>query len=364
VSPPTFRLGDLLEVQNGYAFSSDFFAVDAPIGLIRIRDLKRGTSTEVGYVGDYDADYVVHAGDLLVGMDGEFRCYRWAGDPALLNQRVCRLRHFDPRLEPGYLLYSLDFFLKKIEDETGYVTVKHLSSKTIKNIEMTIPPVTEQRRVVALLDKATQHIADLESAYTQTLGKFDDLRASTLRTVLFGDVTTEIRELNDVAAVEYGERVVRARDGGTIYPVYGGGGATFSIDRYNREDCYIVSRFGMSETCVRHVEGKFFLNDSGLSVRTTNASVLCQEYLDRVLLANQDRIFAMSTGTAQKNLDVPSFRKFPIPVPTMADQRRLVTAYDEIERSAMRGDALTRQRLDRARSLRQAVLEAAFRGEL
>jgi type I restriction enzyme S subunit len=364
VSQEAVRLGDVLEVQNGYAFSSDLFAFDAPIGLIRIRDLKRGTSTEIGYVGDYDDDYVVNAGDLLVGMDGEFRCYRWAGAPALLNQRVCRLRNFDSRIEAGYLLYSLDFFLKKIEDETGYVTVKHLSSKTIKNIEMVLPPVAEQRRIVALLDEATQHTADLEFAYAQTLGKFDDLRASALRSVLVGDVPTEIRELDDVASVEYGERVVRARDGGTIYPVYGGGGATFSIDRYNREDCYIVSRFGMSETCVRHVEGKFFLNDSGLSVRTSNASVVCQEYLDRFLLANQDRIFAMSTGTAQKNLDVPSFRKFPIPVPTMPHQRQLVSAYDEVEKFAKRGDALTRQRLDSVRDLRQSVLEAAFRGEL
>ena len=120
----------------------------------------------------------------------------------------------------------------------------------------------------------------------------------------------------------------------------------------------------MSETCVRHIEGKFFLNDSGLSVRTSNASVVCQEYLDRFLLANQDRIFAMSTGTAQKNLDVPSFRKFPIPVPTMAHQRQLVSAYDEVEKFAKRGDGLTRQRLDSVRDLRQSVLEAAFRGEL
>lgn len=364
MSHATVRLGDVLEVQNGYAFSSDFFAVDAPIGLIRIRDLKRGTATEVGYVGDYDADYLVHAGDLLVGMDGEFRCYRWAGDPALLNQRVCRLRNFDPRLEAGYLLYSLDFFLKKIEDETGYVTVKHLSSKTIKNIEMTLPPVAEQRRIVALLDDVTQHIADLESIYGQTQAKYEDFRNSSLGSFLVAEVSGEVRELADVAVVEYGERVVRSRDGGTIYPVYGGGGATFSIDRYNREDCFIVSRFGMSETCVRRVEGKFFLNDSGLSVRTSDSSVVCQEFLDRVLLANQAQIYSMSTGAAQRNLDVPSFRKMSIPIPSMADQYQLVKSFDASESAAHRGMMLTRQHIDHLWDLRQSVLEAAFRGEL
>jgi hypothetical protein len=271
-------------------------------------------------------------------------------------------------LLPAYLEHVLraPSYRSRLTEMVSGTTGSHTRARldVALQIEVLLPPVAEQRRIVALLDEATQLIADLELAFAQTLAKFDDLRASTLMSVMNGDVPTEMRELDDVAAVEYGERVVRARDGGTIYPVYGGGGATFSIDRYNREDCYIVSRFGMSETCVRHVEGKFFLNDSGLSVRTANASIVCQEYLDCVLLANQDRIFAMSTGTAQKNLDVPSFRKLPIPVPTMADQRRLVSAYDEVERFAKCGDVLTRQRIDQVRDLRQSVLEAALRGDL
>ena len=78
--------------------------------------------------------------------------------------------------------------------------------------------------------------------------------------------------LDDLCEVEYGTRVTRKRDGGTTYPVYGGGGATFNLDDFNREDQMIVSRFAMSEECVRFVPGKFFLNDSGLTVRTRNES--------------------------------------------------------------------------------------------
>jgi len=35
------------------------------------------------------------------------------------------------------------------------------------------------------------------------------------------------KKLDEACDVEYGTRVVNKRDGGTIYPVYGGGGATF-----------------------------------------------------------------------------------------------------------------------------------------
>ncbi|MBK9552384.1 MAG: hypothetical protein IPO45_09390 [Saprospiraceae bacterium] len=37
----------------------------------------------------------------------------------------------------------------------------------------------------------------------------------------------EIKRLDDACEVEYGTRVVQKKDGGKIYPVYGGGGATF-----------------------------------------------------------------------------------------------------------------------------------------
>lgn len=64
-------------------------------------------------------------------------------------------------------------------------------------------------------------------------------------------------KLEDCCLIEYGTRVVKKKDGGTIYPVYGGGGATFRVDAFNREDRMVIARFGMSEQCTRFVSGKF-----------------------------------------------------------------------------------------------------------
>ena len=46
----------------------------------------------------------------------------------------------------------------------------------------------------------------------------------------------QTKKIDDACNVEYGTRVVNKRDGGSIYPVYGGGGATFFMDTYNREN--------------------------------------------------------------------------------------------------------------------------------
>lgn len=138
------------------------------------------------------------------------------------------------------------------------------------------------------------------------------------------------KKLGEVCVINYGTRVVQKNDKGSTYYVYGGGGPTFMVDRYNREDCFIVSRFAMSAQCTRFVKGKFFLNDSGLSVRT-NSSILSQAFLDKVLLANNDLIYSMGKGMAQRNLDMQSFRNLFIPIPPLSEQSRIVSELDLLQ---------------------------------
>jgi type I restriction enzyme S subunit len=123
------------------------------------------------------------------------------------------------------------------------------------------------------------------------------------------------KKLDEACVIEFGTRVVQKKDGGNIYPVYGGGGATFKMDTYNRENCVVVSRFAMSKQCTRFVEGKFYLNDSGLTVRPKNEKELAQEYLNYLLLSLNDTIYSLSRGTAQRNLNVSKFRNLEIRYP-------------------------------------------------
>ncbi|SMB27172.1 Type I restriction enzyme (fragment) [Sterolibacterium denitrificans] len=150
---PLIRLGNYLEVQAGFAFKTEHFTTAEGMPLIRIRDLAN-SHTEINYSGEYKPDFVVHNGDYLIGMDGNFRCYRWQGGVSLLNQRVCRLHNFREGVEPEYIFYGIQQKLKEIENSTSFVTVKHLSAKQVQGIEMPLPPLPEQRRIVDLLARA------------------------------------------------------------------------------------------------------------------------------------------------------------------------------------------------------------------
>jgi type I restriction enzyme S subunit len=146
------ELGEVCIFLSGFAFKSDLFT-NEPTGLplIRIRDVLPGTSNTY-YSGPYQPQYVAEKGDILIGMDGEFNRERWQSEPALLNQRVCKAITRSEVLDDGYLYHVLPMVLKKIEDETPFVTVKHLSVAKLKCAQIALPPLEEQRRIAAILD--------------------------------------------------------------------------------------------------------------------------------------------------------------------------------------------------------------------
>jgi type I restriction enzyme, S subunit len=139
---------------SGFAFKSKLFNNQgAGKPLIRIRDLLRGKS-KTFYSGEYSPDYIIQKGDFLIGMDGEFKIFKWGSEDSLLNQRVCKLTLDKERVLPEYIFYGLNKELKKIEDRTPFVTVKHISLKKILSIKMPLPPINVQKKIVAVLEKA------------------------------------------------------------------------------------------------------------------------------------------------------------------------------------------------------------------
>lgn len=180
MSSSSVPLGDLVDITSGFAFSSKNFSEAKGTPIIRIRDVARGY-TELRFDGNFDKKFLAQNDDLLVSMDGEFRVSEWRGGPALINQRVCKIEPKNGKLDRRFLRHFLPKELKEIEDKTPFVTVKHLSAKTIREIECPNIGIDEQRRIAAILDKADAirrkrqqalALADdfLKSAYVHLVG--------------------------------------------------------------------------------------------------------------------------------------------------------------------------------------------------
>ena len=156
------KLVSVSDVKYGYPFESSLFSEDSNyIPLIRIRDVKPAKASTF-YSGDILEDYIIHKGDILVGMDGEFNLGKWNDRDGLLNKRVLKLQGIDGRCLNGYLFHYMGPVFKRIEKETAGGSVKHLSAKTINNIIIPIPSLSEQQRIVDILDTFTSLIENLK----------------------------------------------------------------------------------------------------------------------------------------------------------------------------------------------------------
>ncbi|QJW49050.1 restriction endonuclease subunit S [bacterium BFN5] len=206
------RLGDVCEILSGFAFDSSKFTENSKdVPLIRIRDIMRGFTTTY-YSGNYDSKYLVKDGDYLIGMDGEFNISEWKGQDALLNQRVCKIICKSNILYHRYLIFFMPKALKNIENRTSFVTVKHLSTKSINQIQIPLPPIEVQKKIAQTLDVATELIA----LRKKQLAELDKLIKSTFYD-MFGDPMTnekewEVKKLGEVGELARGISKHRPRN--------------------------------------------------------------------------------------------------------------------------------------------------------
>jgi len=140
-----------------------------------------------------------------------------------------------------------------------------------------------------------------------------------------------IKTLGEICEINYGTRIVKKNNTSGEFPVYGSGYPTFTTNTYNREGFNIlIGRFALSPDCVKLTNCKLFLNDSGLTIISNNNDLLNNKYLGYYIYANQNKIYNIANGVAQKNLNIEEFKSLKIPIPTMEKQNAIVNYLDFI----------------------------------
>lgn len=132
------RLLEALDVRYGEPFSGEQFS-EPGVGrpLIRIRDLRTFTS-QVWTTEVRNRETLVQPGDVVVGMDAEFRPTAWLGEPGMLNQRVCRVT--STAAGPAFVREALREPLADIEGYKSGTTVIHLNKADLERHDILLPP--------------------------------------------------------------------------------------------------------------------------------------------------------------------------------------------------------------------------------
>lgn len=367
-------LKDVCDVTYGFAFNSKRFSLDESVGLpvIRIRDLKDGFSHT--YTDEScDDKYLINNGDFLIGMDGEFNIVKWNGGTALLNQRVCKICSTSDELVPDFLQYVLAGELKRIESQTSYVTVKHLSAKVLNQIEFRVPSISQQRTIVDVLDSVRTQISLIE----QMLAKADELVQSrfvemfldgSLPKVSIGKLASDIRYGTSKKASSQGDyiyiRMNNITDDGylDLFDV-----KYISLEGQELEKCMVVKGDVLfNRTNSREKVGKtaVFLEDrpmviAGYIIRIRLGAEMRGEYLSAFM--NLHSVKAMLRGMAkgavhQANINAKELAEIEVPVPPLALQNEFAAFVTQVE--SMKS-SLTAQR-DRLTTLYDSLAQRYF----
>ena len=175
------KLGDVCEMLNGFAFRSEGY-VDDGFRIIRISNVQKGyieDSSPVFYPLDSveAKKYALEENDLLISLTGNVgRVGILPREllPATLNQRVACIKiKNESQLAKPYLFNFLnsDYFEAKCIDSSKGVAQKNMSTEWLKEYEIPLPPLDEQRRIAAVLDK----VSDLIVKRRAQLDKLDEL---------------------------------------------------------------------------------------------------------------------------------------------------------------------------------------------
>lgn len=325
------KLTDLCDIQYGYAFDSSYFTEDSSyIPIVRIRDVKRGFS-KTHYSSIFPVEYVIHKGDLLVGMDGEFNIAKWQSSDALLNQRVCKLTAKEG-MNKEYLRYAMIKALKDLENKTSFVTVKHLTAKELNRLELNVPSVAIQNQRENTLS-ALEKIMHFRSKQLKSL---DDLiKARFIE--MFGDPVLNERKFPTLSGADFfklsnGRAVPDEKRIETGIPAYGGNGISWYTDEFlMAEDTIVVGRVGFQSGNVHYVIGPLWITDNAMYISQYDKDKFNLRFLCELMQhVNFSRF--QDAGDLKKITQKP-FMTFKYILPSMDLQQKFVNFKIEVDKS-------------------------------
>ena len=351
------KLTDVASIKYGYAFNSKNFTNDSSYPqIVRIRDIKKGFS-KTYYNGEFKDEYIIHRGDLLLGMDGEFNIEPWKSEKALLNQRVCKVEAKEG-IDKNYLYFALNIELKKIEKKTSFATVKHLSAKVLNNIELKITNFNEQIKISHILANILKSI-DLKEKMTNQLDELIKARF----VEMFGDPVINNKniknqKLGDVCFLKAGEftsskTISPVKTSINKYPCFGGNGIRGYVNNYTHQGNYsLIGRQGALCGNVKFATGKF---------RNTEHAILVSPKIEinsRWLfeLLNLEKLNRFKSGAAQPGLAVKTLNEVTIPVPGLKLQNEFANFVQQVDKSKV----AVQKSLDETQKLYDSLMQEYF----
>ena len=393
------ELEKLTSMRCGFPFDSSRFSDDhkGRKPLIRIRDVVRGETTT--YTDEECQDeYIIHYGDVLIGMDGDFNVAKWKSEDALLNQRVCYICTASDVLLNDYLFYYLPDPLKKINDATPSVTVKHLSTKTLGKTSIPLPPLAEQHRIVARIESLFSKLDEAKEKAQAVVDGYEDRKAAILHKAFTGELTQKWRTKNNISyeswrmksvddicfSLKYGTAKKSEKSGPVVVIRMGNlqqGEIDWTdlvfttdkddIEKYQLKPNDVLFNRTNSAALVGKTSiyrGEYPAIYAGYLIKLDyDHDVIIGDYLNYALNTQTAKEYCNSVktdGVNQSNINAKKIGAYIFPVPSKNEQEMIVERLEKLLAKERRAREVAEQLINQIDIMKKSILARAFRGEL
>lgn len=327
-------------------------------------------------------------GDIIFAItsedvEGSCKCTAWLGDyDVAVGGHAAIYKH---SLYPAFVSYfaKSPYFFKAKEKYVHGFKVMEIKPSDIAQIDIPVPSIEEQKRIVERLDSAYAHIDELKANAEKQLTEARALFQKCLTKAMEPKEGWEEKKLKDIAQVRIGPfgSLLHKKDyisGGIplVNPIHMIGGKIVANIDYTISDGkakelsnyllkvndIVFARRGEVGRCalVSKDEEGYLCGTGSLFVRFNNhvnfafmlmlfQSERCREYLEE-----------NASGATMLNINAGIVENMPLILPSFAEQQRIVARLDSLSENVRKYEDIQRKVISECDALKQALLRKVF----
>lgn len=389
----TKKLGEICDIERGGSPRPiDSFLTDAPDGInwIKIGDTKTiskyifTTEQKIRPEGA-KRSRMVFEGDFILSNSMSF------GRPYIMKTTGCIhdgwlvLREKEPNVNQDYLYHVLssDLVYRQFDRLAAGSTVRNLNIGLVKGVEVPIPSISEQQRIVGILDEAFDRIATAKANAEKNLQNARALFESHLQSTFTQRCAGwTVKTIGDLAEHSLGKMLDKAKNKGELQPYLRNINVRWFT--FNLSDLLEMPFRTTEVGKYTAVKGDVLICEGGYPGRaaiwTEDYPVYFQKALHRVrfhepehnkwflyYLYAQDKSGELKkhfSGTGIQHFTGEALSRFKLPLAPLPELRRNVARFEVLLEETQRLESICQRKLTALEELKKSLLDRAFTGQL
>ncbi|WP_230095235.1 restriction endonuclease subunit S [Campylobacter coli] len=300
---------------------------------------------------------------------------------AILTENAVKLEYIQNNISNKFMYFFTlsNIFKTQIQTSTKIVAQPKLAITRLKQIQIPLPPLKEQERIVGILDESFAKIDESIKILEQDLLNLDELMQSALQKA-FNPLKDNAKEnyklpqswewksLEEIsenisAGGDKPKNCTESKTAKNQIPVYANGVNNNGLVGYTdkatiiKPSLTISARGTIGFVCIR--KEPYFPIVRLISLIPCE-NILCLHYLYFCL----NFFIAKGEGSSIPQLTIPKFKSLQIPLPPLKEQEQIASHLDELSSHVKNLKQNYQAQIKNLQELKKSLLDRAFKGRL